>query len=506
MKLTGKLSGLVLGAMTMVMASLIGCSNGSDSTLPVPTGSGDPAPTETIMGEGELTWSGLEITNYTKYAKAGAKIHLDVTKRKDGDAEYCKVLILDKDWGDSGVTEACFEGSTENKIDFETKDDKGQPCYRPCMEGEGQYYFVLNEAACAKPTLSLFGNATVKKITIEYVGGKKEGNKQPEGGEFDRGLASELSNDMSIFNETGAGTIEAESVRKAKINITNVGTDAWHVQFSNDITGAAAGDVYTISFKMKSEKARKVAWQVSGGTEQYGYIDGDTLTFTEGEDKTVSKDVTINSVTFPPKFQINMGKQADEETPAGYIILEDVSIIKKSSGSGSGEPLFSLDYTGAALPPNDYDSSSADSDITFTPNECLSITKPWKEYSISAKNIPDLSEATKIIVEYKYSSDATFGDTDNDKLMIGIINQGGAPDYAVTNLSWTCVYKKSAAGATLPTEYTTDTKAISWEQKYDEHGSALPLVTDFATIKGIRVYTTNMTAGTVYIKSIKFIK
>ena len=176
-----------------------------------------------------------------------------------------------------------------------------------------------------------------------------------------------------------------------------------------------------------------------------------------------------------------------------------------NGGSGNPITVFTLDYTGAALPPNDYDSSDGDK-IVFTPNDSLSITGAWKEYSISAQNIPDLTGVTKIEVEYKYSADATFGDTNNDRLMIGIINQDSS--YAVTNLSWTCIYKNSDAGATLPTTYRTDTKDVNWELKYDATGinPEAPLVTDFTTIKGIRVYTTNLATGTVYIKSIKFIK
>ncbi|MBQ0051828.1 MAG: hypothetical protein KBT11_07180 [Treponema sp.] len=124
----------------------------------------------TVTG-GQITWDGFEITDYTKYAKVGSKLHLEV-ENGTTDGAYCKVLILN-DWVDSGVTEAHFEGDETNSIGFETTDDKGNACHRPYMEGEGEYYFVLNEAALSQSKLFLYGNATVKKLYIEYVGGKK---------------------------------------------------------------------------------------------------------------------------------------------------------------------------------------------------------------------------------------------------------------------------------------------------------------------------------------------
>ncbi len=191
MKLSNVLKKTLLASMTVLLAAALtftGCSNGSSSsdddddtgTTGGATGGANGTggtSTEVILKDGELTWDGLEITKYTKYAKAGAKIHLDVENKDD----YCKVLILDKDWGDSGVTEAFNENEKKNVIKFELKDDQGNDCHRPCMEGEGKYYFVLNAAALEKPTLSLFGNAKVNKITIEYVGGKKKADNDNSG-------------------------------------------------------------------------------------------------------------------------------------------------------------------------------------------------------------------------------------------------------------------------------------------------------------------------------------
>ena len=174
--------------------------------------------------------------------------------------------------------------------------------------------------------------------------------------------------------------------------------------------------------------------------------------------------------------------------------------------------LFTLDFSGAELPENDYcivtDTNNNNGNFSFTANDGISFNGgSWKEFAISPKNVSDLTGTTKIKVTYKTSGSVTFGDTDNDRFMVGVVCQGGEEvNWATTNLSWTAYYDASEDGAT-PTEYTTVTKNINWELKYKADGTPeAPLVTDFASIKAIRLYNQNMTSGKLHIKSISFIK
>ena len=172
--------------------------------------------------------------------------------------------------------------------------------------------------------------------------------------------------------------------------------------------------------------------------------------------------------------------------------------------------LFTLDFSGAELPENDYNQveSNNDGKFVFTANDCLTFNAgAWKEFSISPKNMPNIGEATKIKVTFKTSETVTFGDTDNDRFMVGVICQGGEDvNWATTNLSWTAYYDASEDGA-APTEYTTVTKNINWEEKYkNATEKEAPLVEDFSKVKGVKLYNTNMTSGKLHIKSISFIK
>ena len=174
--------------------------------------------------------------------------------------------------------------------------------------------------------------------------------------------------------------------------------------------------------------------------------------------------------------------------------------------------LFTLDFSGAELPENDYcivtDTNNNNGNFSFTANDGISFNGgSWKEFAISPKNVSDLTGTTKIKVTFKTSETVTFGDTDNDRFMVGVICQGGEDvNWATTNLSWTAYYDASEDGA-APTEYTTVTKNINWEEKYkNATEKEAPLVEDFSKVKGVKLYNTNMTSGKLHIKSISFIK
>ncbi len=162
--------GLVVAAVAM-LSSFVSCSDVGFR--------GEPAGEKITVPNGKLTWTDFDITEYTKLAKPGAKLHISVSN----EGEYCKFQVLTKEWGDSGVTEIFKEGLTSNIVKFQTIDDENNPCHRPTVESEGDFEIVLNEAALSKSSLALMGNAKVNYLTIEYVGGKKadDSSDAPDG-------------------------------------------------------------------------------------------------------------------------------------------------------------------------------------------------------------------------------------------------------------------------------------------------------------------------------------
>ncbi|MCQ2611035.1 MAG: hypothetical protein MJ169_04745 [Treponema sp.] len=171
------------------------------------------------------------------------------------------------------------------------------------------------------------------------------------------------------------------------------------------------------------------------------------------------------------------------------------------AGGSSGDTLlYTLDFSGAELPENWY--VNTDTNRVFTPNDSLKLIGGWNEFALSPKSVANLSEATKVAIEFKCDVNPTWGDTDNDGYRIALVTQDPTTNNP-TNYSWTFLYKASVDGATSTT-YKTVTKAINWEVKAPEN---LPKISNFNSIQGIKIWAMNCgDTDSINIKSIKFYK
>ncbi len=124
---------------------------------------------------------------------------------------------------------------------------------------------------------------------------------------------------------------------KAVFNITNVGTEDWHVQLKQNGLKLEQGAQYKVTMKIKSSEARVVKYAFLNTT--YVYYGGEDLELTANEVKEVeyTLDVGNKATDSAISFVVSMGQIADKETPVSTIEIDDICVVKVGGGSDPGD-------------------------------------------------------------------------------------------------------------------------------------------------------------------------
>ncbi len=124
---------------------------------------------------------------------------------------------------------------------------------------------------------------------------------------------------------------------KAVYEITNVGTEDWHVQLKQSGLKLEKGASYQVRMNIKSTESRIVKYAFLDPS--YDWYGGEDLNLTANEVKAVEYKLDVTKPTHNEiTFVISMGKIANEDTPASTIEIDDISVIKTSSGTTTPEP------------------------------------------------------------------------------------------------------------------------------------------------------------------------
>ena len=132
---------------------------------------------------------------------------------------------------------------------------------------------------------------------------------------------------------------------KAVFNISDVGSNDWDIKLRyEDLLKLEQGATYKVKMKIKSTAARTVKYSFM--TSEYKWYGGEDLALAADELKEVSYDMTVGQdgdgndlgTSEDITFSISMGKIANEDTPASTIEIDDISVIKTSSGTTTPEP------------------------------------------------------------------------------------------------------------------------------------------------------------------------
>lgn len=114
---------------------------------------------------------------------------------------------------------------------------------------------------------------------------------------------------------------------KAAFEITNVGTEDWHVQLKQEGLKLENGESYTLKFDISSTKSRKVLFGLMNAA--YVQYFQETLDLAEGETESVERTFKVSYDTDRNiSFYISMGMINKEETAASTIEISNVSLMK----------------------------------------------------------------------------------------------------------------------------------------------------------------------------------
>jgi len=116
---------------------------------------------------------------------------------------------------------------------------------------------------------------------------------------------------MSVTDSDGAAATADFSNGYAEVDVTNVGSQTWHIQLKQAGVKLVKGQEYILYLKAKSDVTRNVDYCLQGGEAAgYVYYGGASAALVAGEEKIYKATFTMNAATDSnAEFIINLGKE-----------------------------------------------------------------------------------------------------------------------------------------------------------------------------------------------------
>jgi hypothetical protein len=144
-----------------------------------------------------------------------------------------------------------------------------------------------------------------------------------------------LNGDFSNGNTGWAPYIDASAAatyvvadHKIKYDITNAGSQNWHIQLKQSGLNLEKGKTYQVKVTFKSSVDRKVELALMGNaSKNYAYYGGSVESLSAGKEHNYVGTFTMNSDTDSDgDLVFSLGKVGDGATPAGSVELSNVSV------------------------------------------------------------------------------------------------------------------------------------------------------------------------------------
>lgn len=179
---------------------------------------------------------------------------------------------------------------------------------------------LKDNSAVLKFLLGQKGTVYIDNVRIDRV--MQPGAEMVQNGSFAEGMKG-----WSPYVDGSAAAAYTAENGRIKFDITNPGTQNWHVQLKQSGLSYMKGKTYQVRATFKSSAARNVELALMGNaSKDYAYYGGDSIVLSaDKEYNYVSTFIMNGESDTAGDLVFSFGKVGDAETPAGTIELTGVS-------------------------------------------------------------------------------------------------------------------------------------------------------------------------------------
>ncbi len=166
------------------------------------------------------------------------------------------------------------------------------------------------------------GTVYLDNVRIDKV--LKVGSEMLQNGDFTSKMMS-----WAPYVDTAAAATYAVADGKIKFDITNAGTQNWHIQLKQSGLNLEKGKTYQVKVTLKASADRKVELALMGNaTKNYAYYGGAVATLSAGKEYNYVGTFNMNSDTDSNgDLVFSLGKVGDGTVPACSVELSNVSVV-----------------------------------------------------------------------------------------------------------------------------------------------------------------------------------
>ena len=387
---------------------------------------------------------------------------LDVTVRDTGDQDWKvqvkqnNVPLVNGKWYQLSF-KAKSSVDRQIRVLMQGKEDRGWAAY----SGDGDFYsltdeyqtftktFQMTEETDLEAFLSICLGKVDREITSEHRVVIDEislmETKAPvpadmnllENADFSKG-----ENGLEGWEEVRGGdaAFTKESVTNGiRYDITNPGSEDWHVQLKQHGKDLQEGKTYVIRFKAMSSEARTIKTCLM--STSYAWYGGADIKLEAGTVKDVEIEVTMNTGDEAADFVLSLGKYAGEDTPASSVTITDLSLTVKGDDTtpedpttpekpADGELLKNVDFTNGLTGWSETIANWGGDYVTVASHEFVEngikyvIENPGTaDWHVQLKQAVALKGNTTYVIRFTAVS------TEAKKLQVNLMRDGGNPWY-----------------------------------------------------------------------------